>query len=147
MDVNALAKQLAIDEGYRQHAYLDTVGVTTIGIGRAISKPGRGLSRSEAEILLRNDIALAMHDLDVHFPWWRRMSEARQQAISNMMFNLGLTRFSGFKDMIAALKREDYLAAAKAATSSKWYTQVGPRAERIVATLRGESVVDSPALP
>jgi hypothetical protein len=48
-----------------------------------------------------------------------------------MMFNMGQTRLSGFKKMLAALEKGDYAEMAVQMMDSKWATQVGPRATRL----------------
>lgn len=49
-----------------------------------------------------------------------------------MAFNLGAAGFRGFKRFNLALTRLDYDTAAHEMRESKWYGQVGKRAERLV---------------
>jgi lysozyme len=133
-DTDALLADLIRDEGLRLKPYLDTVGKITIGIGRNLSD--RGISREEATVLARNDIAAAVADLDCHAPWWASLSEARQRALLNMTFNMGWPRMSGFAAMLAALHAGDHAAAADAALDSAWARQVGARALRVSELIR-----------
>ena len=55
-----------------------------------------------------------------------------QQVIANMMFNLGLDRLSAFKGMKAGCGSRDWNEAADQMVDSRWYRQVGARAERLV---------------
>ena len=64
------------------------------------------------------------------------MSDARQWALMNMAFNLGITKLVKFKKMLAALKAGDYNLAAKEALNSKWSKQVGKRSNRISDVFR-----------
>ena len=59
-----------------------------------------------------------------------------QRAIYNMAYNLGITRLSKFKKMIAAIESGNYDQAGEEAKDSQWYNQVGNRAERIVILLK-----------
>ena len=129
MQINQLISDLERDEGVRLKPYLDTVGKTTIGIGRNLDDVG--ISDDEALYLCRNDIARTMADLDKHAPWWRSLSEARQRALANMCFNMGWYRLSGFVHLLAALQAGDWATAKTEALTSKWAAQVGNRASRI----------------
>ena len=53
-----------------------------------------------------------------------------------MMFNLGRTNLSKFKDMRRAVDQGDWNAAADAMIDSKWYMQVTNRAQRLVDRMR-----------
>ena len=54
MDIEKLIVHLKAHEGVRQHVYLDTEGIETIGVGRNLVH--RGLSDDEIELMLANDI-------------------------------------------------------------------------------------------
>ena len=137
MNLDQLTKDLIRDEGFVSHAYEDTEGYITIGIGRMIDEKLRGgITLDEAEYLLTNDISRVMRELNRNYPWWREMSEPRQRALANMCFNLGITRLSKFKKMLAALQIEDYEKAVIEALDSKWAKDVGHRANRIAALIR-----------
>lgn len=129
MDKIALAKQLKIDEGLKDKPYLDTVGKLTIGVGRNLYDVG--LSPDEIQYLLGNDIKRVEGDLDVALPWWRDMTEARQQVLANMCFNLGVGGLLGFKNTLAAMKAGRYEEAATGMRQSLWARQVGERSERL----------------
>lgn len=129
MDVAPLVEELKRDEGVRLKPYRCTAGKLTIGIGRNLEDVG--ITESEAEYLLRTDVARSMADLDRFFPWWRRMSEPRQRALCNMCFNLGVGGLAKFKKFLAALERGDYADAAREALDSAWAHQVGARSQRL----------------
>ena len=52
-----------------------------------------------------------------------------------MMFNMGRTRLSGFKNFKKALDEGDWSKAAVEGRDSKWYRQVTNRAERLMERL------------
>lgn len=134
MNRDQLSAQLRIDEGVRKMPYEDTVGKLTIGVGRNLDDVG--LRDDEIELLLQNDIAEVEKQLDRALPWWRSMSEVRQQAIANMAFNMGIATLLQFKTTLAHLQAGRYSQAADSALQSKWATQVGKRAQRIADQLR-----------
>lgn len=122
----------AVKLGGRHRVYRDSLGLETVGYGRLMS---RGLSEDEAQYLLEND-AKESERLADRFPWFRHLDENRQAVVVCMIFNLGLDRFSGFHNMIAALDKGDFITAANAALDSKWATQVKSRANRYANILR-----------
>ena len=78
-----------------------------------------------------NDIKGVCDDLDRNIPWWRDLSDLRQEALANMCFNLGWHRMSKFKNMLSAMRSGDFERAGVEALDSKWARQVGNRAIRI----------------
>ncbi len=128
-DQKTLSEELIRDEGLRLHPYRCTAGKMTIGVGRNIED--RGITREEAMHLLRNDISSCEKDLDVLFPKWRNLSDARQRVLLNMAFNLGRERLSGFRKFWANIALGDYKSAAQEMMSSAWAKQVGQRANRL----------------
>lgn len=130
---DALRQDLISDEGLRLTVYLCPAGYHTIGVGRNLE--GRGISRAEAMTLLDNDINACFDDLAT-FAWWGALTPVRQRALLNMRFQLGSGGFRAFKQMLAALERRDYAAAATAARDSKWARSDSPeRAKRVTAQL------------
>lgn len=133
MNRDALESQLVIDEGLRLKPYRDMVGKTTIGVGRNLDDVG--ISKDEAMTLLGADLDRVEADLDRSLPWWRFMSEARQQALANMCFNMGLgdskRGLLSFRNTLAAMQQGDYKKAAQGMRDSAWAKQVGARSERL----------------
>lgn len=134
MNEELLRQDLIRDEGLRLKPYRCTAGKLSIGVGRNLEDVG--ISKSEAEYLLHNDILNVQIDLDRKLPWWRAMSEARQLVLANMAFNLGISSLLGFKNTLGAMERGDYEAAAVGMGASKWAVQVGPRATRLIKMMR-----------
>lgn len=134
MNADQLAKQLNIDEGRRKRIYVDTKGKVTGGVGRNLTD--RDFSEDEIDLMLANDIKGVCYDLDRTFPWWRHMSEARQQALANMCFNLGLTRLLGFHNMLKAMASGLYQQAALEMEDSAWAHEVGDRSKRLAQMMR-----------
>ena len=92
----SLEDQLIRHEGMRLDMYKDTVDVWTIGIGRNLEDVGLR-SEAEAKFLLRSDISAVQKELRERLPWFEDLDPDRQQVLTNMAFNLGVTgliRFS-----------------------------------------------------
>ncbi len=136
-DDQLLNKELRRDEGVEREIYLDTKGIRTVGVGHNIEAhplPAdwtTPLTDEQIDQLLSEDLESVFADLDRAFPWWRKMSYARQRVIANMMFNMGLTKLSGFKNTLAAMEQGRYTAAAAGMMASLWAKQVGARADRL----------------
>lgn len=132
--INELIEMIKRDEGTgpmkngRFFAYLDSVGLQTIGYGRNIDE--NGIRPEEAEYMLSNDIAEVIKDAHT-FHWYANLDEPRQAVVCNMIFNIGLNRFKGFKKTIEYIKNGDYEEAAIEMLDSKWASQVGVRATRL----------------
>lgn len=137
--MNDIIEDLKVDEGFRSKPYLCTAGANTIGFGRNLD--ALGISEEEAEHMLRNDVARVEHELDKAYPWWVKCPGSVRQAMTNMVFNLGIKRFGSFKRMLACLQAGDYRGASVNALDSKWADQVGDRAVRIanqIAEAKGD---------
>jgi lysozyme len=135
MNVTTLSNQLVNDEGIRLKTYRDTVGKLTIGVGRNLDDVG--ISTAEAMALLANDLAHVASQLDAALPWWKSMTDDRQQALANMCFNMGLGTLLTFKTTLGLMQSGNYSAAADAMLNSKWAKQVGARAVRIANQVKG----------
>ena len=111
--------------------YHCTADVLTIGYGRAIGT--NGISKSEAEHLLRNDVEVAASDARKYLgdTAFESLSVERQAVLVNMAFNLGINRLRGFKLLKQAILDGDYAEAKAQMLSSRWAEQVKGRAMRL----------------
>jgi lysozyme len=134
VDLSKLIEDLIRDEGLRLKPYTDSVGKTTIGVGRNLTD--MGISRDEAYRMLNNDLEKTQADLDQHLPWWKKLDEVRQRVIANMAFNMGLPRLLAFKRTLDLIQAGDYETAATEMLCSVWAKQVGPRAVRLSDLMR-----------
>ena len=135
-DRATLISELTRDEGRRLMPYVDTVGKTTIGVGRNLTDVG--ITDAECDMMLSDDIDRTTAWLDGKLPWWRKLDPVRQRVIINMAFNMqgGLLTFV---NTLAAMQAGNYAAAANGMLASKWATQVGQRAQRLAAMMRNGS--------
>lgn len=134
MNFDALRQQLTLDEGRRSRIYTDTVGKITGGVGRNLTDVP--FSDDEIDLMLANDIRHVCDQLDAALPWWRAMTDRRQQALANMAFNLGIKGLLGFKNTLTFIQGGQYDKAADAMLDSKWAAQVGNRARRLAQMMK-----------
>jgi lysozyme len=134
MNAQRLAEDLLRDEGLRLKPYRCTAGRLTIGVGRNLDD--RGISESEALLLLDNDIKDCWGRLAAAQPWVLAAPEAVQEVLVNMCFNLGLAGLLAFRQTLALLQVGRHAEAAAEMLRSKWAAQVGARAERLAQRLR-----------
>lgn len=131
-----LRKLLIQDEGEVNHAYQDSEGYWTIGVGRLIDKrKGGGISHDEAMLLLDHDIEKATRGAQT-FNWFYSLNVARQAVVISMIFNMGLPTFSRFRKTIEYISLGEYQEAGDEMLDSLWAEQVGPRAWRLSQMMR-----------
>ena len=109
------------------------IGHPTIGVGRALDV--NGLSHDESMYLLHSDVNRWSAALRATYAWFPELSAPRQDAIIDMVHNLGLHGFAQFRQMIGHLERKEWSDAAKQGLDSHWATQVGARANELMAMI------------
>ena len=144
MDTEKLREQLKIDEGCVYEIYNDHLGYPTFGIGHLVreSDPEHGsplgteISEDRVNEAFDADIEIVLSDCNILYPDFEDLPEEAQQIIANMMFNLGRPRLSKFVGMKRGVDAKDWNSAADEMVDSRWYRQVGVRAERLVNRMR-----------
>ena len=137
-DLAVLTKLVKEHEGFSPVPYKDTEGLLTIGFGRLIEPDrGGGISVSEGELMLANDLAKCDADLQ-GFGWYRGLAGPRKVACIEMRFQLGAAGFRGFKAMLAHIADGNWALAATEALDSRWAKQTPKRAQAVAAMLENE---------
>ena len=127
-----LIKMLKRHEGVKSHAYKCSAGKVTVGVGRNIDENGGiGLTDSEIDMLLANDIKRVEQELTDRFSWYRNLDSVRREAMIDIAFNLGITKLLDFKKALAAMESGVYFWASTEFNASRWAEQVGDRAEEL----------------
>jgi lysozyme len=129
-----LQAQLILHEGLERKPYKDTVGKLTIGVGRNLDDVG--ISEEEARVLLDNDMARTLDELDRHIPYWRDLDDARRLVLADMAFNLGIFGLLRFTRTLHHLTEKDFVKAAAEMERSLWFKQTGKRARTLVQMMR-----------
>ena len=121
-DRDSLATQLRHREGNCRHAYRDSVGTFTIGIGHNLERP---IPQEAVDLIYEADVAVAEQDLDSIVLNWRSLDNVRQQALVHLSFALGGLRLRKFKRMLAAIAGNDWPRASAELLDSEWARVVG----------------------
>jgi lysozyme len=135
--VTNLKDLLILHEGVVPHAYQDSLGYWTIGVGHLVDqRKGGRLPDEVIWDLLDRDIKDKQARLFSALPWAKELDEVRKAVLTDMAFNLGIYGLLGFKNTLAAVKEERWQDAARGMLASKWATQVGMRALRLADMMR-----------
>ena len=126
MDIERLSKQLVIHEGLRLKPYHCSADKLTIGVGRNIQEVG--ITESEAMYLLANDIERCIVECKNQFQWFETLTPLRQEAVVNLVFNMGMATVKKFKKTIQHIENEEYELAGSELLNSRYAQQVGQRA-------------------
>ena len=142
---------IAQNEGVKPNVYKDSKGNRTIGIGfnledkanRKFLKEqgininellnGRELNDKEIKTLYNQSLSQAYTDARKFDPKFDKRPEGVKMALTDMSFNLGLTKLNKFEKMKEALQKDDYRTAAVEAQDSDWFKQVKSRGPRTVS--------------
>lgn len=136
--------QLKIDEGVIYEIYEDHLGYPTFGVGHLIldtdpehGQPlGTGVSEERIASAFEHDLDTAIDECKILYgAAWFYHPEEVQEILINMMFNMGRPRLTKFKKMNSAIEAGDWETAAVEGRDSRWYSQVGARAERLMSRL------------
>lgn len=142
-----LQDQLEFEEGKKNHIYLDSLKIPTIGIGHNLNAcpnwPDSNLpiayDLTDAEIykLLELDLTRVEDELNRRWPDFKSFGQCpRKDAILAMAFQLGVSGFMQFVKMREALHYRNWEEAARCGENSKWFSQCKNRAERVLSQIR-----------
>ena len=145
MNRQAIYEQLKIDEGVEYEVYLDHLGYPTFGVGHLVldsdpesgQEAGTPVSENRVQECFEKDLDIAISECQELYEsgTFDRLPGEVQEILVNMMFNMGRTRLSKFKNHNKALVAGDWKEAAKEGRDSRWYRQVTNRAERLMVRL------------
>jgi len=142
-----LFEQLKSDEGVVYEIYKDHLGYPTFGVGHLVieSDPefgqdvGTPVSEERTKEIFGRDLDTCISEcVALYGEQFGEWPGEVQEILANMMFNMGRTRLSKFKNFTAALEDKDWARAAIEGRDSQWHKQVTNRAERLM--VRMESV-------
>lgn len=129
--------------------YHDHLGYPTFGVGHLIQESdeefgepvGTPVSEERVQECFSRDLDIAISECDALYGEWcfRGLPDEVQQILVNMMFNMGRTRLSKFKNFNAAISEGDWKRAAVEGRDSLWYRQVTNRAERLMSRMENVS--------
>lgn len=136
--------QLKRHEGERLTAYLDTVGILTVGVGHnckaspvpGVKEPGDRITQEISDRLFLEDVQKHERQILKSLPWISGLVAPRQAVLFNMAFNLGVSGLLGFKNTLSLIEQGKYLSASDAMLKSKWAIQVKGRASELAEQMR-----------
>jgi lysozyme len=129
-------------EGVRTKPYKDSLGLWTVGVGHLIgdgkSLPpewNREFSMGEVDSLFAQDYK---HHKEAaqKIPGYEQLNATGKAALTDLTFNMGPGWYKKWPNFTKALASGDTEGAARSLEDSKWYSQVGNRAAKIVAMIR-----------
>jgi lysozyme len=142
-------------EGEKLHVYDDIYGIPTIGVGFNLTRQDApalcqqcganyqrllggldDLTETQSLFLLQQSIIGVVEFLTKIFPTFKTFTQPRQVALVDMGFNLGETKFLGFKQMISCILVGNWGGAADNALHSQWASEVPERADYDAGLLR-----------
>lgn len=112
-------------EGLSNVLYKCTSNKLSIGYGRNLEDVG--ISKDEAEYLLKNDIDIALDEVSEHFDM-PNLPEPAQIVLVDMCFNMGISRLLNFRNMIKAIEQDEWDKAADELLDSRYAVQTKRRA-------------------
>lgn len=159
-NLDQLVAETRVDEGYKPKPYQDTRKLWTFGEGRCLETHpltgaewkmllDRGLidvaiSVAGADLLERQELAaLEVRLAHDYSDFWNRLNDARQNALLEMAYQMGVEHEEAFHDMLAAIRvavvndTPAAWASVKAdGLDSDWARRETPgRAERVLTQL------------
>ena len=135
MDLDKLTTSIRAHEGIRLLPYTDTTGNLTIGYGHNLTS--RGVSQRIADELLAEDIQEAVAACEKHGLYdvsGTPLDDVRRRVITELCFNLGMSKLLQFHNMWLHIRRKEFPAAANDLRHSLYAKQVGRRAD-VLATM------------
>ena len=141
MDMDRLLASVKKHEGYRNKVYLDTLGKRTVGVGHLCVEDfweddkeyDEKFLMDILEADLQNAIKGAKDLMSEN--GCMDIDEIAEEIIIEMIFQLGKTGVSKFKNMWKALSGLDYSTAASEMLDSRWAKQTPNRAQAMSAQM------------
>ena len=138
-------EQLKIDEGIKYEVYHDHLGLPTFGVGHLVTPADPengedvGFEVSEERVweVFQTDLQTSILECCALYETgtFEAFPGEVQEILVNMMFNMGRTRLSKFKNFNGAIAEGDWKRAGVEGRDSLWHRQVTNRAERLMVTL------------
>ena len=141
MNMDRLLESVKKHEGYRNKVYLDTLGKRTVGVGHlCVEEFWEDDKEYDEKFLmdileadLQNAIKGAKDLMAQH--GCMDIDEIAEEIIIEMIFQLGKTGVSKFRNMWKALSGLDYSTAASEMLDSRWAKQTPNRAQAMSAQM------------
>jgi len=142
MNMERLLKSVKQHEGYRNKVYLDSLGKRTVGVGHLCVEDHWEDDKEYSEEMLMNilkdDLKNAIEGSEELCSDCPVLDDQAKEIIVEMVFQLGKTGVSKFRNMWKALKQSppQYDVAATEMLDSRWAKQTPNRAKEMSGHMR-----------
>ena len=141
MNMDRLLQSVKKHEGYRNKVYLVPLGKRTVGVGHLCVEDfwvdDREYSEDMLMNILKDDLKNAIEGAERLLKDCRILDSLAREIVIEMVFQLGETGVSKFKNMLKALKEgPDYKTAAIEMLDSRWAKQTPNRAKKMSDHMR-----------
>jgi len=142
MEMSRLLKSVKEHEGYRNKVYLDSLGKRTVGVGHLCVEDFWEDDKEYEEkfllTILEHDLKSAIKSAERLCSDCPDLDDLAKETIIEMVFQLGKTGVSKFKNMWKALKQTPprYDVAATEMLDSRWAKQTPGRAKEMSGHMR-----------
>ena len=142
MDMDRLLKSVKQHEGYRNKVYLDSLGKRTVGVGHLCVEDFWEDDKEYEEkfllTILEHDLKSAIKSAESLLKDCPDLKDLAKETIVEMIFQLGKTGVSKFRNMWKALKQTPprYDVAATEMLDSRWAKQTPGRAKEMSGHMR-----------
>jgi len=142
MDMDRLLASVKKHEGYRNKVYLDTLGKRTVGVGHLCVEDFWEDDKEYEEKFL---MTILEHDLETAIKGAKKLmtehdcldiDDVAEEIIIEMIFQLGKTGVSKFRNMWKALSELNYVGASYEMLDSRWAKQTPNRAKGMADTMK-----------
>jgi|TARA_R110000824_G_scaffold3901_1_gene18646 lysozyme len=128
--LNAETANIMSEEGFEPTAYLDSMGVGTIGHGLT------WMTEDESSNIIYARAPQSLEDLTNAQPMLLDKPDEVSMITYHMAYQMGLQGTLNFKKMWAAIEIDDYVTAAAEMINSRWAMQTPARANRLADRMR-----------
>ena len=142
MDMNRLLISVKAVEGYRNKVYLDSLGKRTVGVGHlCVEDHWEDHKEYSEEMLmkvLKDDLKNAIQGAEELCSDCPDLKDQAKEIIVEMVFQLGKTGVSKFRNMWKALEHDppNYERASIEMLDSRWASQTPGRAKEMSDHMR-----------
>ena len=142
MNLERLLESVKKHEGYRNKVYLDTLGKRTVGVGHLCVEDFWEDDKEYEEKFL---MTILEHDLQTAIKSAKQLieefgcndiDEQAEEILIEMVFQLGKTGVSKFKNMWKALAEKNYIGASYEMLDSRWAKQTPNRAKAMADLMK-----------
>ncbi|PPB52945.1 glycoside hydrolase family protein [Campylobacter hyointestinalis] len=143
----SLKDSIKLNEGFRDRVYKDSLGKDTIGYGFLVSALSSDelelnggfiepMSKDVADKILELKLKKLKSDIFSVLPWLEQKPQNVKDAITEMAYQLGIQKMTGFVNTLGYIKNGDYEQASSNLKQSLWYKQTPKRVEKMIRSLQ-----------